>query len=76
MLPLPPLHEQHRIVTKVDELMALCDELEAAQQKRERRRDRLVAATLHGLNNGSSGDELPTKRYILLKPSPAPHHPP
>lgn len=52
---LPPLAEQHRIVAKVDELMALCDELEAAQAKRERRRDRLVAATLHGLNNGDAG---------------------
>lgn len=52
--PLPPLAEQHRIVVKVDELMALCDELEAAQTKRERRRDRLVAATLHGLNNGAA----------------------
>jgi type I restriction enzyme S subunit len=54
-LPLPPLAEQHRIVAKVDELMTLCDELEAAQQKRERRRDRLVAATLNGLNNGEGG---------------------
>lgn len=50
----PPLAEQHRIVAKVDELMALCDELEAAQTKREKRRDRLVAATLHGLNNGDA----------------------
>jgi type I restriction enzyme S subunit len=56
-LPLPPLAEQHRIVAKVDELMALCDELEAAQAKRERRRDRLVAATLHGLNNGDASTE-------------------
>jgi type I restriction enzyme S subunit len=55
--PLPPLAEQHRIVAKVDKLMALCDELEAAQQKRERRRDRLVVASLHGLNNGTDGEE-------------------
>jgi type I restriction enzyme, S subunit len=51
---IPPLAEQHRIVAKVDELMALCDRLEAAQGERERRRDRLAAASLHRLNRPDS----------------------
>lgn len=37
LLPLAPTEEQKRIVAKVDELMALCDKLEAQQQERERR---------------------------------------
>ena len=32
MIPLPPVEEQHRIVTKVDELMTLCDTIKTKPQ--------------------------------------------
>ena len=45
--PLPPLAEQHRIVAKVDELMALCDRLEASLTSGDDTRRRLLDALLH-----------------------------
>ena len=46
-VPLPPLAEQHRIVAKVDELMALCDRLEASLTTRDETRRRLLESVLH-----------------------------
>lgn len=54
VIGLPPLEEQKRIVAKVDELMRLCDELEARQQARRESRVRLNNATLAPLNNAAS----------------------
>ena len=44
--PLPPLPEQHRIVARVDELMALCDRLEAEQTDAAEAHAHLVDALL------------------------------
>jgi type I restriction enzyme S subunit len=46
-VPLPPLAEQHRIVAKVDALMALCDGLEASLAAADTTRRRLLEALLH-----------------------------
>ena len=46
LFPLPPLPEQHRIITRVDELIALCDRLEASLATGEDTRRRLLDALL------------------------------
>jgi len=46
-IPLPPLAEQHRIVAKVDELMALCDQLETQLASTAADSRRLLEAVLH-----------------------------
>lgn len=55
--PLPPLAEQHRIVAKVDELMALCDRLEAQQADAKSAHAQLVQALLDSLTQTSDATE-------------------
>ena len=57
--PFPlPLAEQHRIVAKVDELMALCDRLEAEQADAGAAHARLVATLLGTLTQSTDAAEL------------------
>jgi type I restriction enzyme S subunit len=57
-IPLPPLAEQHRIVAKVDELMAICDQLEQQLNAGEQLSRRLLEAVLQeALVGGKQGSE-------------------
>ena len=63
--PLPPLEEQHRIVAKVDELMALCDLLEQQTEQSLSAHQTLVEVLLASLTNetltdGDSNEEFQT----------------
>ncbi len=58
LFPLPPLPEQRRIVEKVDQLMALCDELEERQRRRTETQLRLNRASLHHLTATTDDAEL------------------
>ena len=56
-IPLPPLSEQHRIVAKVDELMALCDELEKEQTNSNTAHETLVELLLSTLTDAKNSDD-------------------
>ena len=48
-VPVPPLSEQKRIVSKVTELLSLCDALEAKLTQAESASTQLLSAAVHHL---------------------------
>ncbi|MGJ0515837.1 MAG: restriction endonuclease subunit S [Methylomicrobium sp.] len=57
LVPIPPLAEQHRIVAKVDELMALCDQLEQQQTDNIAAHQTLVQTLLDTLTQAADAAE-------------------
>lgn len=49
LIPLPPLEEQKRIVAKVDQLMELCDSLEAGIRQAQEDGEKLMEVAVSGL---------------------------
>ena len=58
--PLPPLNEQHRIVAKVDELMALCDQLENQHNNAAEAHEKLVTHLLGTLTQSQNAEDFNT----------------
>lgn len=57
LVPISPRAEQHRIVAKVDELMVLCDRLEAQQAGAESAHTQLVQALLDSLTQANDTND-------------------
>jgi len=64
---LPPLAEQHRIVAKVDKLMAFCDQLEQTQSDNIAAHAQLAEALLATLTNSSDHNKLQHNRQRIAE---------
>ena len=65
--PLPPLFEQHRIVAKVDELMALCDQLENQHNNAAEAHEKLVTHLLGTLTQSQNAEDFSTHWQLISK---------
>jgi type I restriction enzyme S subunit len=56
-IPIPPIEEQYRIVSKFDELMNLCDQLEAKHNNSVEAHEKLVSHLLNTLSQSQSAKD-------------------
>ena len=67
LIPLAPMEEQHRIVAKVDELMTLCDRMEAQQTDSESAHAQLVQVLLDDLTQTNDANDFATNWQRLAE---------
>ena len=66
-VPLAPLAEQHRIVAKVDELMALCDQLENQHNNAAEAHEKLITHLLGTLTQSQNAEDFNTQWQLISK---------
>ena len=67
IVPLPPLAEQRRIVAKIDELMARCDELEKLKTERDRKQITVHKAALNRLLTAKNHSDFQTSWHFITQ---------
>jgi len=65
LIPVPPLHEQTRIVARVQELMAVLDRLEDQTNKTEEKRNRALIAATQAISQAADTEEI-TSSWLRL----------
>ena len=65
--PLPPLVEQRRIVAKIDELMARCDELEKLKNERSQKQITVHKAALNRLLTAKDHSDFQTSWHFITQ---------
>lgn len=66
-IPLPPLAEQKRIVTKIDELMVLCDKLEEQRASRDQKRLEVHTSAINRLLTAADKNEFHTSWQFITR---------
>ncbi|MFZ1976742.1 MAG: restriction endonuclease subunit S [Bacteroidota bacterium] len=65
LMPLPPLAEQRHIVDKVDELMALCNDLEEQKKKKQETHTTLNESVLAHMLDANDAEEFAAKWQLI-----------
>lgn len=67
LIPIPPLGEQHRIVTKIESLMSEIEKLEESLQKKEHLMELLPKAIVDAIGSCQTGEELKEQLQFVIE---------